>query len=157
LVSTRLDKSPCALVSSMYGWTGNMERLAMSNTHAKQGDAGREYYLSQKKTLEINPRHPLIKELLRRVQADPEDAQAKTIANMMFKTATLRSGYMLKDTVDFAKTVEEMMRTTLDIPLDEQVEEEPEILDEPDHDEEEIDDDEDEDDAGDIEEMHDEL
>lgn len=126
----------------------------MSNTHAKQGDAGRQYYLSQKKTLEINPRHPLIKELLRRVQADTEDVQAKNIADMMFKTATLRSGYMLKDTVDFSKTVEEMMRTTLGIPLDEQVEDEPEIPDEPDLDEEEIDD---EEDAGDIEEMHDEL
>merc|ERR1719495_1984442 len=156
-VSSILEDSPCALMAPRFGWSGNMERLNMAKAHQKTNDPTYSYYLSQKKTLEINPRHPLIKELLRRVQADPEDAQAKTIANMMFKTATLRSGYMLKDTVDFAKTVEEMMRTSLDIPLDEQVEEEPEIMDEPDHDEEEIDDDEDEDDAGDIEEMHDEL
>jgi len=131
-----------------------MQRIITSQTHSKTNDVNREYYLSQKKTLEINPRHPLIKELLRRVQADPEDVQAKNIADMMFKTATLRSGYMLKDTVDFSKTVEEMMRTTLGISLDEQVEEEPEIPDEPDQDEEEIDD---EEDVGDIEEMHDEL
>ena len=32
---------------------------------------------------------------------------------------------MLKDTVDFAKSVEEMMRQTLGVPLDEPVEEEP--------------------------------
>lgn len=156
-VGERLSSTPCALITSKFGWTGNMQRIITSQTHSKSNDVNREYYLSQKKTLEINPRHPLIKELLRRVQADPEDAQAKNIANMMFKTATLRSGYMLKDTVDFAKTVEEMMRATLDIPLDEQVEDEPEIQDEPDHDEEEIDDEEDDEDAGDIEEMHDEL
>jgi hypothetical protein len=44
------------------------------------------YYLTQKKTLEINPRHPLIKELLKRVQADPEDRISKGMALMMFQT-----------------------------------------------------------------------
>lgn len=38
-----------------------MERLAMSNAHQKTHDPMREYHLSQKKALEINPRHPLIK------------------------------------------------------------------------------------------------
>lgn len=40
---------------------GNMERLAMSNAHQKSDDPMRAYHLSQKKALEINPRHPLIK------------------------------------------------------------------------------------------------
>lgn len=44
------------------------------------------YYLTQKKTLEINPRHPLIKELLRRVEANPEDQVSKGMAMMMFQT-----------------------------------------------------------------------
>ncbi len=44
------------------------------------------YYLTQKKTLEINPRHPLIKELLKRVEADPEDRISKGMAMMMFQT-----------------------------------------------------------------------
>ncbi|CAL4067111.1 unnamed protein product, partial [Meganyctiphanes norvegica] len=137
-VGERLSSTPCALITSKFGWTGNMQRIITSQTHSKTQDVNREYYLSQKKTLEINPRHPLIKELLRRVQADSEDIEAKNIANMMFKTATLRSGYMLKDTVDFAKTVEDMMRSTLGVPLDEQVEDEPDIPDEPDQDEEEV-------------------
>lgn len=38
-----------------------MERLAMSNAHQKSDDPMRAYHLSQKKALEINPRHPLIK------------------------------------------------------------------------------------------------
>ncbi len=44
------------------------------------------YYLTQKKTLEINPRHPLIKELLKRVEANPEDRISKGMAMMMFQT-----------------------------------------------------------------------
>nr|CAD7462659.1 unnamed protein product [Timema tahoe] len=123
-VSERLSDSPCALVASLFGWTGNMERLAVSNAHQKSDDPQRSYYLNQRKTLEINPRHPLIKELLRRVEDDPNDPQAKDIAVMMFRTATLRSGYMLKDTADFAESVEAMMRKTLGISIEEQAEEE---------------------------------
>ncbi|KAL1464670.1 hypothetical protein WDU94_004297 [Cyamophila willieti] len=122
-ISERLSDSPCALVASMFGWTGNMERLAMSNAHQKSDDPQRKYYLSQKKTMEVNPRHPLIKELYRRVKDDPEDVKAKEIATMMYQTATLRSGFMLQDSADFAKHVEAMMRQTLGISVDEKVEE----------------------------------
>lgn len=118
-ISERLSNSPCALVAGMFGWTGNMERLAMSNAHQKSEDAQRSYYLNQRKTMEINPRHPLIRELLRRVEADESDPVAKDMAMMMFRTATLRSGYMLKETATFADSIEKMMRQTLNIPLDE--------------------------------------
>lgn len=122
-ISERLSDSPCALVASQFGWTGNMQRLALSNAHQKSDDPQRKYYLSQKQTMEINPRHPLIKELYRRVKDDPEDPQAKDIATMMLQTATLRSGFMLEDSANFAKHVESMMRITLGIPVDEKVEE----------------------------------
>ncbi|KYN03881.1 Endoplasmin [Cyphomyrmex costatus] len=123
-VSERLTDSPCALIASMFGWTGNMERLAISNAHQKSDDPQKSYYLNQKKTLEINPRHPLIRELLRRVEIDSADQTAKDIALMMFRTATLRSGYMLRETASFADSVEQLMRKTLGISLDEVPEEE---------------------------------
>lgn len=123
-LSERLTDSPCALVASMFGWTGNMERLAISNAHQKSDDPQKTYYLNQKKTLEINPRHPLIRELLHRVEADTGDQTAKDIALMMFRTATLRSGYMLRETASFADSVEQLMRKTLGISLDEVPEEE---------------------------------
>lgn len=123
-VSERLTDSPCALVASMFGWTGNMERLAISNAHQKSDDPQKSYYLNQKKTLEINPRHPLIRELLRRVEVDSTDQTAKDIALMMFRTATLRSGYMLRETASFADSVEQLMRKNLGISLDEIPEEE---------------------------------
>uniref|UniRef100_A0A1B0AWN0 Heat shock protein 83 n=1 Tax=Glossina palpalis gambiensis TaxID=67801 RepID=A0A1B0AWN0_9MUSC len=121
-VSERLSNSPCALVAGLFGWTGNMERLAMSNAHQKSDDPQRTYYLNQKKTLEINPRHPLMRELLRRVEADEADDVAKEMALMMFRTATLRSGYMLQETSGFADSIEKMMRQTLGISLHEQIE-----------------------------------
>lgn len=105
------------------------------------------YYLTQKKTLEINPRHPLIKELLRRVEADPEDRVSKGMAMMMFQTgnlhctsviqfltnafrfpreATLRSGYMLQDPSQFAEHIDAMLKQSLGVG-DAEIEEEEEI------------------------------
>lgn len=133
VVSERLSNSPCALVAGLFGWTGNMERLAMSNAHQKADDANRNYYLGQKKTLEINPRHPLIRELLNRIETndDADDVVAKDMALMMFRTATLRSGFMLTETSDFADSIERMMRQTLGVPLDEVAENEEYQDDEP--------------------------
>jgi heat shock protein beta len=112
----------------------------------------RDYYLNQKKALEINPRHPLIKELLRRVEDNPEDQVAKDMALMMFNTATLRSGYMLKDTIVFADHIESMMRDTLGIDKDEQVEDEEELPEDQPGPEDEDDDEEEEEEEEDEEE-----
>merc|ERR1739846_295905 len=134
-----------------FGWTVNMQKIIQSQTHSKTQDMQRDYYLNQKKTLEVNPRHPLIKELLRRVEDNPADKTATDMALMMYNTATLRSGYSLKDTVNFAQQIEAMMRQTLGVDADEQVEEEEEITDEEppeeDDDEEEEEDDEEEEDV----------
>ena len=67
-----------------------MQKIIQSQTHSKSQDMQREYYLNQKKALEINPRHPLIKELLRRVEDNPANTSTKEMAIMMFNTASLR-------------------------------------------------------------------
>jgi len=146
-ISERLSDTPCALITSKFGWTANMQKIIQSQTHSKSQDMQRDYYLNQKKTLEVNPRHPLMKELLRRVEDNPEDKTAKDMAIMMFNTATLRSGFNLKDTVDFAGSIELMMRQTLGVDADEKPDEEEEIQDEEppeDDDEEEEEEDEEE-------------
>lgn len=113
--SEKLTNTPCVLVASMFGWTGNMERLALANAHKKANDVSQSYYLNQKKALEFNPRHPVLKELLRRVDADPQDPKAKEIAELLLDTAVLRSGYMLQETSKFADSIDRMMRQTLNV------------------------------------------
>merc|ERR1719167_617008 len=141
-VSERLVESPCVLVTSKFGWTGNIQKIIQSQTHSKSQDMQRDYYLNQKKTLEINTRHPLVKELLRRVEDNPADKSASDMALMMYNTATLRSGFPLRDTTtNFAGAIETMMRKSLGVDLDEPIEEEEEINDEepPEEDEDEED------------------
>uniref|UniRef100_A0A7E4W245 HATPase_c domain-containing protein n=1 Tax=Panagrellus redivivus TaxID=6233 RepID=A0A7E4W245_PANRE len=125
VVSQRLTTSPSALVASSYGWSGNMERIMKSQAYAKAQDPTQEFYANQKKTFEINPRHPVVKELLRRVESNKEDETALYTAQLLFDTATLRSGYVLQDQVGFAERIEQVLRQSMELSLDEQVEEEP--------------------------------
>ena len=127
VVSQRLSTSPSALVASSYGYSGNMERIMASQAYAKAGDPTQNFYTTQKKTMEINPRHPVVKELLRRVEADKDDKIAADTAKLLFETATLRSGYLLKDQVGFAERIELVLRKNMDIDPTQAVDEEPEI------------------------------
>lgn len=68
-ISNRLDNSPCVVVTSKYGWSANMERIMHSQTLT---DAKKHAYMKGKRILEINPRHPIIKELRDRIVKDPE-------------------------------------------------------------------------------------
>jgi heat shock protein 90kDa beta len=127
-ISTRLVKTPMALVANQYGYSGNMERITRAQAYQKSGgDSMSNYYFSQKKILEINPGHPLIKELLRRVETDSNDSKAKDLSQLMFEAATLRSGYDLRDTAGFAERIESMLRSAMSISADEKVEEEPDF------------------------------
>ena len=127
-ISTRLVNTPMALVANQYGYSGNMERITRAQAYQKSGgDSMSNYYFSQKKILEINPGHPLIKELLRRVETDLNDVKAKDLSQLMFEAATLRSGYDLRDTAGFAERIESMLRSAMNISADEKVDEEPDF------------------------------
>ncbi|XP_068614361.1 endoplasmin-like [Brachionichthys hirsutus] len=126
ILSQRLTDSPCALVASQYGWSGNMERIMKAQAYQTGKDISTSYYASQKKTLEINPKHPLIKQMLKRVQDNAEDQTASDLAVVLFETATLRSGYQLADTKAYGDRIERMLRLSMNVALDEQIEEEPE-------------------------------
>ncbi|NP_999808.1 heat shock protein gp96 precursor [Strongylocentrotus purpuratus] len=143
-LSNRLSDSPCALVASQYGWSGNMERIMKAQAYAQANNPNTEYYASQKKTLEVNPRHPLIKTLLEKVEADAEDETAKDLAVVMFETATLRSGFALPDSAAFAGRIERMLKISMNLDPNEKVEEEPEYEDEEEVEEEEEEEDEEE-------------
>ena len=79
------------------------------------------FYADQKKTLEINPRHPLIKELKRRVGSEEADKTTMDLARVMYDSAVLRSGYGLKDSSDFASRIERMLRLSLNVDVEAEV------------------------------------
>ncbi|KAL0391886.1 UNVERIFIED_CONTAM: Endoplasmin [Sesamum radiatum] len=123
-ISNRLSGSPCVVVTSKYGWSANMERIMQSQTLS---DARKQAYMRGKRVLEINPRHPIIKELRERVVKDPEDESVKQTAQLMYQTALLESGFILNDPKDFASRIYSSVKNSLRISPDATVEEEDDI------------------------------
>lgn len=68
-VSNRLADTPGVVVTSKYGWSANMERIMQAQTLS---DPSKQAYMRGKRTLEINPRHPIIKELREKVAQNAE-------------------------------------------------------------------------------------
>uniref|UniRef100_A0A1I8IB98 HATPase_c domain-containing protein n=1 Tax=Macrostomum lignano TaxID=282301 RepID=A0A1I8IB98_9PLAT len=128
-ISDRLASSPCALVASQYGWDAAMDRVMRAQAYQKAQDPSQVHFSSQKKILEINPRHPLIKELKRRAADQPDDKSTAQLATILYEAATLRSGYVLEDSAGFAERIESMLRLSVGVPESEGVEED--IEDEP--------------------------
>ncbi|GAB4839154.1 Heat shock protein 90 [Ancistrocladus abbreviatus] len=120
-ISNRLADTPCVVVTSKFGWSANMERIMKSQTLS---DATKQSYMRGKRVLEINPRHPIIKELRERVVTDPEDESVKQTAQLMYQTALMESGFMLDDPKDFASHIYNSVKTSLNISPDAAVEEE---------------------------------
>lgn len=122
-ISNRLDNTPCVVVTSKFGWSANMERIMQAQTLS---DAKKQAYMRGKRVLEINPRHPIIKELRERVVKNPEDESVKQTAQLIYQTALLESGFLLKDPKEFASRIYDSVKTSLDISRDATVEEEDE-------------------------------
>lgn len=153
-ISNRLDNTPCVVVTSKYGWSANMEKIMQSQTLS---DANKQAYMRGKRVLEINPRHPIIKELRDRVAQDSkvarytlrhlvinyannekfvQDEGLKHTARLIYQTALMESGFILHDPKDFASSIYKSVQTSLDISADATVEEEDDV-DEPEVDDKE--------------------
>jgi len=148
-ISNRLEATPCVLVTSQYGYSANMERIMKSQAFS---DAKKSSYLFSKKTMEINPRHPIIVELNNRVSGDGEITdEVKDLALVLLDTALINSGFHMEDSRDFSQRMYRVMKSGLGLKSLEladhiEVPAEPETSDDDgDEDEEELFDDDDDD------------
>jgi len=94
VISKRLVDSPCVVVSSQWGHSAQQERVMKSQAFQQKDEM---MMMSGRKTLEINPNHPLIKDLLERVKNNKDDSQAIDTATVLFQAAAIESGYDLSD------------------------------------------------------------
>ncbi|WRX29922.1 Heat shock protein Hsp90 family - like 6 [Theobroma cacao] len=123
-ITNRLDNTPCVVVTSKFGWSANMERIMQSQTLS---DASKQAYMRGKRVLEINPRHPIIKELRERVVKDPEDEGVKQTAQLIYQTALMESGFSLPDPKDFASRIYSSVKSSLNISPDATIEDDDDV------------------------------
>jgi hypothetical protein len=129
-----------------------MEQIMKSQAFS---DAKKSSYLFSKKTMEINPRHPIIVELNERVSGEGEvSEEVKDLALVLLDTALINSGFHMEDSQDFSHRMYRVMKTglglkSLDLADHIEIPKEPETSDDDgEEDEEELfDDEDDEDDA----------
>merc|ERR1711902_64513 len=133
-ISKRLTESPVVVVTSQFGYSAQQEKVMKAQAFQNKEQLG---MMSGRKTLEVNPNHPVVIDLLSKVKANKEDPAAKDTAQVLFQTALIESGYELADASALVNRVYRLMSkelgvdpdaplTEVEVPEDEETDEEEE-------------------------------
>merc|ERR1719378_571988 len=114
-VSNLLTDSPAALVQGAYGVSPTMQRYMKAQSVASGGDGMSGLGGMNQAILEINPKHPIVQELGKRVKADKESPETKDFALLMYDVASMTGGYEVPDTGSFAQRVLSLMTSSAGI------------------------------------------
>merc|ERR1719433_2482605 len=146
VLSNRLEETPMIIVTTKYGYSANMERIARGQAFGSKSPT------KANKILEVNFRHPVIMALKEKIDGDAD--AAKDLASLLLDSALLQSGFVIEsDSIGtFASRVDRIVRQGLGVDADAEVEALPEFPEDDDEDEDDDDEEDDEEDDEDLEE-----
>merc|ERR1712230_312778 len=120
-LSKRLTEAPLTVVTSQFGYSAHQEKVMKAQAFQNKDQI---QMMSGRKTLEINPNHPVIHDLLLKVKENKEDQKAIDTATTLFQTAMIESGYEINDPALLVSRIYRMMSTELGVDPDAPVKEE---------------------------------
>merc|ERR1712113_769055 len=114
-ISKRLTSSPVVVVTSQFGYSAQQEKVMKAQAFQNKDQLS---MMSGRKTLEINPNHPVVTDLLAKVKADKADPAAIDTAQVLFQTALIESGYEIADPSALVNRVYRLMSKELGVDPD---------------------------------------
>merc|ERR1712203_1244901 len=114
-ISKRLTESPVVVVTSQFGYSAQQERVMKAQSFQNKDQIN---MMSGRKTLEVNPNHPVVVDLLNKVKGDKEDKAALDTAQVLFQTALIESGYEIADPSALVNRVYRLMSKELGVDPD---------------------------------------
>merc|ERR1712046_544742 len=114
-ISKRLTESPVVVVTSQFGYSAQQEKVMKAQSFQNKDQIG---MMSGRKTLEVNPNHPVVVDLLSKVKVDKEDKAAVDTAQVLFQTALIESGYEIADPSALVNRVYRLMSKELGVDPD---------------------------------------
>jgi molecular chaperone HtpG len=103
-LSTRLVSSPACLVGEERDLSPHLDELMRKMGHQIE---------RKKRILEVNPKHELIRKLRSQFDADPQAAELKDYARLLYGQALLAEGSALPDPAGYGRLIAELMAKTL--------------------------------------------
>jgi heat shock protein beta len=114
-ISKRLTDSPVVVVTSQFGYSAQQEKIMKAQAFQNKDQIS---MMSGRKTLEINPNHPVVIDLLQKVKDDKDNAAAVDTAQVLFQTALIESGYEIADASALVSRVYRLMSKELGVDPD---------------------------------------
>merc|ERR1712004_802404 len=114
-ISKRLTDSPVVVVTSQFGYSAQQEKVMKAQAFQNKDQLST---MSGRKTLEVNPKHPVVADLLTKIKADKEDKAALDTAQVLFQTALIESGYDIADPSALVNRVYRLMSKELGVDPD---------------------------------------
>lgn len=117
--SDKLTESASTITQSSFGISPTMERYLKEVGASSVADDPSMYsFLVKARTLEINPKHPIIKDIKTRLEgvAGESDEQLKQTCMLVYELALLTAGFPIPDTALFAKRVGSLVSSAVEAP-----------------------------------------
>merc|ERR1719486_626551 len=114
-LSKRLTESPVVVVTSQFGYSAQQEKIMKAQAFQNKDQIS---MMSGRKTLEVNPNHPVVVDLLSKVKDDKDHSAALDTAQVLFQTALIESGYEIADPSALVSRVYRLMSKELGVDPD---------------------------------------